>query len=50
MTTILEGAGLLLALLGGAAAESQNVMVPIVMIEGGIMLMFIGYRNEWRWN
>jgi len=50
MTTILEGAGLLLALLGGAAADSQNVMVPIVMIGCGMMLMFIGYKNEWRWN
>lgn len=50
MSTILEGVGFLIAILGGAAAESQNIMIPAVMIIAGAAMMFIGHRNEWRWN
>lgn len=48
MTTILEGAGFMLAILGGAAAESQNIMIPAIMIGAGIILMAVGYFEERR--
>ena len=50
MSTILEGAGFLIAILGGAAAESQNMMIPAVMIIAGAALMLIGKVEERRWN
>lgn len=48
MSTILEGAGFLITILGGAAAESQNIMIPAIMIGAGIVLMAIGYFEERR--
>lgn len=48
MATILEGVGFILAILGGAAAESQNIMIPAVMIGAGIILMAVGYFEERR--
>lgn len=48
MTTIMEGIGLILALMGGAAADSDNVLVPIVMIGAGAALMLIGKLEERR--
>lgn len=48
MPTILEGVGFLIAILGGAAAESQNIMIPAVMIGAGIVLMAVGYFEERR--
>ena len=50
MTTILEGTGLLVILFGAAAADSQSIMIPIVIMGIGMALMYIGHRNEWRWN
>lgn len=50
MTTILEGAGVMMVLLGAAAADSQSLAVPVVIIGIGMMLMSVGHRNERRWN
>lgn len=50
MATILEGVGFILAILGGAAAESQNVMIPVVMIAAGAVMMLVGHAEERRWN
>ena len=50
MTTILEGTGLVMLLLGAAGADSQSIMIPIMMMAAGMALMYIGYKNEWRWN
>ena len=50
MTTILEGTGLVMLLLGAAGADSQSIMIPIMMMAAGMVLMYIGYKNEWRWN
>ena len=50
MTTILEGAGVLMVLLGAAGADSQSIVIPAMMMVIGMALMYIGHRNEWRWN
>lgn len=49
MTTILEGAGIMMVLLGAAAADSPSLTVPVVIMGIGIMLMYVGYKNERRW-
>ena len=49
MTTILEGAGIMMVLLGAAAADSPSLAVPVVIMGIGIMLMYVGYKNERRW-
>ena len=50
MTLILEGLGFMILLLGGAAAESENMLIPAVMIACGMVLMIVGHRAERRWN
>lgn len=50
MTTIIEGIGVILALMGGAAADSDNLLVPIVLIGAGTALMLIGKLEERRIN
>lgn len=50
MTTILEGAGIMMVLLGAAAADSPSLAVPVAIMGIGMMLMYVGYRNERRWN
>lgn len=48
MTTIIEGIGVILALMGGAAADSDNLLVPVVLIGAGAALMLIGKIEERR--
>ena len=48
MTTIIEGIGVILALMGGAAADSDNLLVPVVLIGAGTALMLIGKIEERR--
>lgn len=48
MTTIIEGIGVILALMGGAAADSDNLLVPVVLIGAGTALMLIGKLEERR--
>lgn len=50
MTTIIEGIGVILALMGGAAADSDNLLVPVVLIGSGTALMLIGKLEERRIN
>lgn len=50
MTTIIEGIGVILALMGGAAADSDNLLVPVVLIGAGTALMLIGKLEERRIN
>ena len=49
MTTILEGIGVMVVLLGAAAADSPSLAIPVVIMGIGAMLMYVGYRNERRW-
>lgn len=48
MTTIIEGIGVILALMGGAAADSDNLLVPVVLIGAGMALMAFGKFEERR--
>ena len=48
MTTIIVGIGVILALMGGAAADSDNLLVPVVLIGAGTALMLIGKIEERR--
>ena len=50
MTRLMEGIGLILALMGGAAADSDSLLVPVVMIGAGVLLMAIGKLEERRMN
>lgn len=50
MTTLIEGIGVILALMGGAAADSDNLLVPVVLIGAGTALMLIGKLEERRIN
>lgn len=50
MTTILEGTGLLMLLLGAAGADSQSIVIPVMIMAAGMAMMCIGYRSERRWN
>lgn len=49
MTTFFEGLGLIIILLGAAAADSQSVVLPGVMIGAGMLLMLLGYWSERRY-
>ena len=48
MTTVIEGIGMIMILIGGAAADSDSLLVPVVMIGAGVMLMAIGKLEERR--
>lgn len=48
MTTIMEGIGLILALTGGAAADSESLLIPAILIGAGMVLMAIGKLEERR--
>lgn len=49
MTTFFEGLGLIIILLGAAAADSQSVVLPGMLIGVGIVMMLIGYWSERRY-
>ena len=49
MTTFFEGLGLIIILLGAAAADSQSTVFPGVMIGAGMLLMLLGYWSERRY-
>lgn len=46
MSTILEGLGFVLTLIGASAADSQNMLFPGMLIGAGMLLMLIGYWSE----
>ncbi|MBR3330698.1 MAG: hypothetical protein IKG25_05705 [Mogibacterium sp.] len=48
MTRLMEGIGLILTLTGGAAADSDGLLVPVVMIGAGMVLMALGKLEERR--
>ena len=48
MTLILEGLGFLIILLGAASADSQDALIPGILIGGGSLMMLIGYWRERR--
>lgn len=48
MTTVIEGIGMIMILIGGAAADSESLLVPAFFIAAGMALMALGKFEERR--
>ena len=48
MNTIMEGIGMIMILIGGAAADSESLLIPAILIGAGMVLMAFGKLEERR--
>lgn len=46
--TIFEGIGIMMALIGASAIESEKIWIPVVIMAVGLGLAAIGYQIERR--